>query len=213
MLQRALRLRAPKVLVGHLDGPESVLLDACGRHVSSGRHSPPKFANPNPDLYLLSLCGPFPKGSLEMKKMLTAALVLALAGSAAYAQVKPEDQLKLRKAAYALMNFNYASLAAMAQDKKPYNKDEAIRNADFVAMLATVPQHFFGDGTDKVGETRAKPEIWTNRADFNSKMDKMIAETGKLPQVARTGDLAALKKQMGDTGAACKACHDEYRTK
>jgi cytochrome c556 len=148
-----------------------------------------------------------------MKKTLIAVLALALAGPAAYAQVKPEDQLKLRKAAYALMNYNHASLVAMAQDKKPYNKDEAIRNADFVAMLATVPGHFFGDGTDKVGETRAKPEIWTNRADFNSKMDKMVAETGKLPQIARTGDLGALKKQVAETGAACKACHDDYRTK
>ncbi|MGZ5032856.1 MAG: c-type cytochrome [Usitatibacter sp.] len=148
-----------------------------------------------------------------MKKTLTAALVLALVAPAAYAQVKPEDQLKYRKSAYALMGYNFGSLGAMAQDKKPYNKEEAIRNADFVALLATVPQHFFGEGTDMVGETKAKPEIWTHRADFNSKMDKMIAETGKLPQVARTGDFGALKKQVSDTGAACKACHDEYRAK
>ncbi len=34
----------------------------------------------------------------------------------------------------------------------------------------------------------------------------------KLPQAAR-GDLASLKKAVSDTGAACKACHDEYRAK
>jgi cytochrome c556 len=80
-----------------------------------------------------------------------------------------------------------------------------------VALLSSVPKDFFGEGTDK--ETRAKPEIWTHRADFDSKMDKMRGEAEKLPAVVKTGDMAALKKQVADTGAACKACHDEYRVK
>src|SRR5512140_1792970 len=149
-----------------------------------------------------------------MKKTAIAA-VLCVAATALVAQaqqVKPEDHIKYRKAAYSLMGLNFGSLAAMAQDKKPYNKDEAIRNADFVALLATEPRHHFVEGTDK-GETKAKPEIWQKRADFDQKMDKMVAETGKLPQVARNGDLAALKKAVADTGAACKACHDDYRAK
>ena len=142
-----------------------------------------------------------------------AAYVVLLLMSAAFAQQpKPEDQIKLRKSAYALMNYNFSSLENMVREKKPYNKDEAVRNADFVAMLSTVPKAFFGEGTDK-GETRAKPEIWTHRADFDAKMDKMNTEAAKLPQVARSGDLAALRKQVEETDHACKACHDDYRQK
>jgi cytochrome c556 len=148
-----------------------------------------------------------------MQKITVAALVLASTALAAAAQQpKPEDEIKLRKSAYALMGYNYASLSDMAREKKPYNKDEAIRNADFVALLSTVPKTFFAPGTDK-GETKAKPDIWANKADFDKKMEHMMAETAKLPQVARTGDLAALKKQVQETGAACKACHDDYRAK
>jgi cytochrome c556 len=110
------------------------------------------------------------------------------------------------------MGYNFASLGAMVQDKKPYNKEEAVRNADFVAMLSDVPKEFFGEGSDKGEHTEAKPEIWQKRPDFDSKMDKMIQETRKLPQAARA-DLAALKKAVGDAGAACKACHDDYKTK
>jgi cytochrome c556 len=99
----------------------------------------------------------------------------------------------------------------MAQDKKPFSKEDAQKSADLVAILATVPKNYFGEGTDK--DTKAKPEIWAKRADFDAKMDKMIAETGKLPAVVRAGDMAAFKKQVGDVGAACKACHDEYRAK
>ena len=147
-----------------------------------------------------------------MMKSAFAAVILAATAVAVQAQqVKLEDQVKYRRAAYTLMSLNFGSLGAMAQDKKPFNKDEAIRNADFVAMLSTVPKLYFGEGTDK--DTKAKPEIWTNRADFDAKMDKMVGEAQKLPAVVRAGDMAAFKKQVGDVGAACKACHDEYRLK
>jgi cytochrome c556 len=147
-----------------------------------------------------------------MRKSAIAAVILAATAVAVQAQqVKLEDQVKYRRAAYTLMSLNFGSLGAMAQDKKPFNKDEAIRNADFVAMLCTVPRQYFGEGTDK--DTKAKPEIWTNRADFDAKMDKMVGEAQKLPAVVRAGDMGAFKKQVGDVGAACKACHDDYRLK
>lgn len=138
-------------------------------------------------------------------------LLAATAVSAQAPQLKPEDQIKQRKSGYAVMGHNFASLAAMAQEKKPYNKEEAVRNAELVSVLSDYQKNFFGPGTDK-GETKAKPELWKNRSDFDDKMEKMIAEARKLPQAAR-GDLASLKKAVGDTGAACKACHDDYRAK
>jgi len=148
-----------------------------------------------------------------MKKLaLVTAVLAATAFSAGAQQMKPEDQIKQRQAGYRVLGYNFGSLAAMAQDKKPYNKEEATRNAALAAAIADYPRQFFGEGTDK-GETKAKPEIWQKRSDFDAKMDKMVSETGKLPQVARNGDLAALKKAVGDTGSACKACHDEYRNK
>lgn len=147
-----------------------------------------------------------------MKKLaIVAALGLAATATLAAAQqAKPEDIIKQRRAGYAILGYNFGSLAAMAQDKKPYNRDEAQRNAQLAAAIADYPKGFFAEGTDK-GETKAKPEIWQKRADFDSKMDKMIAEARKLPQAA--GDPAALKKAVADTGAACKACHDDYRAK
>jgi cytochrome c556 len=125
---------------------------------------------------------------------------------------KPEDQIKLRKAAYNLMNYSLGSLDAMVEGKRAFDQDEALRNAELLGQLAGVPRRFFGEGTDK-GETRAKPEVWAKRADFDAKMDKMVTEAGKLYQVAKTGDVAALKKAVGDVDAACTACHDDYRTK
>ena len=147
-----------------------------------------------------------------MQKITVAAIVLASTALVAVAQQpKPEDEIKLRRAAYALTGYNFASLGAMAQEKKPYNKEEAIKNAEFVALLSTVPKSFFSEASQK-GDTKAKPELWANRADFDKKMVRMNEETAKLPQAAKA-DLAALKKQVADTGATCKACHDDYRAK
>jgi cytochrome c556 len=142
----------------------------------------------------------------------TAAALLAAATLPALAQqIKAEDQQKQRKAGYAVIGHNFSILGAMAQEKRPYSKETAVRSADIVAALADYPHGFFGEGTDK-GETKAKPEIWQKRTDFDAKMEKMIGEAKKLPQAAR-GDLASLKKAVADTGSACKACHDDYRAK
>lgn len=147
-----------------------------------------------------------------MKKTALAVLCAALAAAPALAQqMKVEDQIKYRRAAYEMMALGFGDLAAMAQDKKPFNKEEAQHDADLAVAASTVPRRFFPEGSDK--DTKAKPEIWQNRADFDSKMDHMIAEVGKLPAVVRSGDMAAFKKQVGETGQACKSCHDKYRAK
>ena len=148
------------------------------------------------------------------RRSLALAALFTLAAFAAEAQApKPETQIKLRKSAYALMGYSFGGIEAMAEGKRPYNKDEAVKLADLFVQVSMVPRNFFGEGTDKGGETRAKPEIWTHRADFDAKMDKMVTEGAKLPAIARSGDEAALKQQAKVVDEACGACHDDYRVK
>ncbi|MFZ9509931.1 MAG: c-type cytochrome, partial [Burkholderiaceae bacterium] len=61
------------------------------------------------------------------------------------------------------------------------------------------------------GDTRAKPEIWTQQAKFKEVADKNGAEITKLAAAARTGNLDNLKAAFGPTAASCKACHDNFR--
>jgi cytochrome c556 len=145
------------------------------------------------------------------QQVIAAACVVALgAGGVALAQQKPEDAIKYRKSALFIVGQNFGPLAAMAQGKMPYDRDAAIRYAEIAAFVAKLPWGSFGPGTD-TGDTKAKPGIWQNQADFESKRDAMLAEIQKLPQAA--GTLDSLKAQVGATGKACKACHDEYRAK
>lgn len=148
-----------------------------------------------------------------MKKLCMGAAVIAslMAGNAT-AQVKPEDAIKYRKGAFAIMGWNFGVLAAMAKGERPHDKDEAARRAATIAFVSKLPAEGFIPGSDK-GETKAKPEVWAEMDDFKAKMEKMQAETAKLAETAKGGDLNALKAQVGETGKACKSCHDKFRNK
>ena len=82
-----------------------------------------------------------------------------------------------------------------------------------VNQLSPLAMEGFATGSDKGADTKAKPEIWTKSADFKEKMDKMVGETTKLAAVARIGNFDEIKKQFGTAGAACKSCHDDYKSK
>lgn len=141
------------------------------------------------------------------------ALVAALSGSAA-AQAPPtrgEQLLKYRKAVYQVIAWNIGPLSAMAQDKQPFDaatfSDRAERLSQLTPMLAEsyAPESRHAEGS------KLKPEMWSNRADFDAKLRTLVERSTNLAQVAEGGDAAASKKAFFDTAQACKACHDKYR--
>lgn len=64
-----------------------------------------------------------------------------------------------------------------------------------------------GSGRDAVPTTRAKPEIWTQRADFDKATQTLIAETETLGDAAKSGNADAVKTQWPKVAEACGACH------
>ncbi len=58
----------------------------------------------------------------------------------------------------------------------------------------------------------AKPEIWSNWADYSKRMEAFVANTEKLSAVAETGNVTAMTELMVDA-MPCKSCHDVYRAK
>ncbi len=147
-----------------------------------------------------------------LKRFALASAVAALLSSPAFAQVKPEDVIKYRQGAYKVMGWNFGPMAAMVKGEKPYNKEDFARRADIVAYVGKLTMEGFTPGTDK-GDTKVKPEAFAKMDDFKAKMTKMNEETAKLAAVAKTGTFDEIKKQFGATGASCKACHDDYKSK
>lgn len=139
-----------------------------------------------------------------------AALVMAVPASAQFA--KAEDAIKYRKNALFVMQQNFGRVAGMAGGKIPFDASVAAESAAVAEFMAKLPWAGFGPGTD-LGDTKAKPEIWTNRAKFDDYAKKMQAEMSKLTIAAKSGNLDNIKVAVNATGGACKACHDDFRAK
>jgi len=150
-----------------------------------------------------------------MKKLcavMAAGLLLTCALPASAQFAKAEDAVKYRKSALFVMQQNFGRVAGMAAGKIPFDAKVAADSAATADFMAKLPWAGFGPGTDK-GETKAKPEIWANKAKFDDYAGKMQTEMSKLAVAARGGNLDAIKAAVGDTGSTCKACHDEFRAK
>lgn len=125
-----------------------------------------------------------------------------------------EPAQSYRQSWFALMAANFGPMTAMVKGDIPWQEDVMASYADQLAALVTLDvMRGFADGTDK-GTTRAKPEIWENKPDFQAKMDDLTKAVNALQTVANQGtDRKAIAEGVAATGQACKACHDEYKSK
>lgn len=146
----------------------------------------------------------------KLTKLAIATGMLAVAATAV-AQPKPENFVKQRQSAFALIGWYFGPLGAVAKGEKPFNKDEAVRATSNLVALSKMPWEGFVAGTESAGNTKAKPEIWSKAADFKKAGDNMQTEVAKLAALANAGDADGFKKQFGAVGGTCKACHDDFR--
>ncbi|WP_309680795.1 cytochrome c [Polaromonas sp.] len=141
-----------------------------------------------------------------------AASLVGLSLPAAAQFAKPEDAIKYRQNALFVMGQHVSRVGAMAAGRAPYDAKLAADSADIIADMAKLPWAGFVPGSDKGGNTRARPEIWTEQVKFMQSSDKLIADTARLAAVARSGNLENLKTAFAATAGTCKSCHDAFRS-
>ena len=139
-----------------------------------------------------------------------AATLLAFAAPASAQFAKPEDAIKYRKSALTVMAAHFGRVGAMANGRVPFDAAAIASNAAVAESMSKLPWHAFPDGSG-AGETKAKPEIWSDNAKFKAAAEKMQAEMSKLAAVAKGGNQDAIKAAFGPVGGTCKACHDAFR--
>jgi cytochrome c556 len=145
---------------------------------------------------------------LSLVALAVAGVVTALPAAAQFA--KPEDAIKYRKAAFTVMAAHFGRVGAMVQGRVPFDAAAAQANLEIANSMAKLPFTAFGPGTD-AGDTRAKPNIWSDNAKFTAAATKMQEEMAKLNTAAKSGNLEQIKAAFGPAGGSCKACHDDFR--
>lgn len=68
-----------------------------------------------------------------------------------------------------------------------------------------------GSGPQPGIKTAAKAEIWSQPAQFKAAQDAFATQAAAFAKVAASGDVAAMRVQAKQLGAACGACHRAFR--
>jgi cytochrome c556 len=146
----------------------------------------------------------------------TAPAVAPPAAPAAAAGPSPARQaIENRKAIYTLIGNNFKPLGAVLKGG-PYDAATVQKSIARLVFLSGLVDDSFPD-VSNVGEpdTKAKPDIWTNRADFDKKLKEFQTHLIALQVLNDTDKDATEAFKTAATAAAqdCKGCHDTYRAK
>jgi cytochrome c556 len=98
-------------------------------------------------------------------------------------------------------------LWGMAKKATPF--DAAVVKASATAIADNLKKaHGLFPAGSGGGESRAKPEVWTDASGFDKSMKDSIAAAVALQAVTDEG---AFGPALGAVGASCKGCHEKYR--
>lgn len=148
----------------------------------------------------------------------TAVASLFLVTTLTAADGGPHDKsIKARQAMFQLYSYNLGLLSGMAKGKIDYDAAIAVEAATNLDVAANFGQStFWPAGSDNSNpenaKTRALKAIWDTYPAIGEKSEALKEATAVMAQNAGNG-LDAVKGAIGDVGAACKACHDDYRAK
>lgn len=141
-------------------------------------------------------------------------LLGATAASQAQTATPAEKAIEYRQAVFKVVAGNFGPLAQNAQGKLELQPAAVRQYAERLAAIAEFPRDAFPD-ISREGKTRAKPEIWSERAEFDKLLKDFNDAVRSLSTVASSAALKPedFKAAVGAVGNTCKGCHDKFREK
>lgn len=143
-----------------------------------------------------------------MRKLIVAAIAV-VAATAAFAHSGVENEaVKARMDAMSAIGDSMKTIGSMAKGQVPFDTEAArLAVASIAEHAGETPALFEANVTDPKSE--ALPAIWDNFADFTAKAAALEEVALTLSTSIQGSD--DLGPALGALGAACKACHTQYR--
>jgi cytochrome c556 len=139
------------------------------------------------------------------------ALMIAAGASARSARETAPTPEELAKAREAAMIMSVATLARVRAALSGESVKPAVFPARGLAQWAESIPAMFPASTASLTGTRARPEIWSDRAGFEARAAAFTSATRAMVVAAQADDRAALTVAVERTAESCKACHDAYQ--
>ncbi len=156
--------------------------------------------------------------------MMKTGKIIALAGFLAFSsnalampkeatsQKQAEASVKHRQALYQLLASNMGPLGAMAKGQIPFDSGTIQTNAVRIEQLADMMSDYLRVDTRKFTvDTAAKDVIWSNFSEVENKIDALRTAAIQLQDVVEAGDESKFRAAIGNVGASCKGCHDNFK--
>lgn len=150
-----------------------------------------------------------------MKKTIALCAVVTLAAmgiaQVGVARAEALNPIAIRQVGMALQAGSFGFIRSVVAAKGDVKPLEAPAKA-IARWAATIPV-VFPAGSDKGGDTKALPEIWSDRAGFEKIAMTMGEAATRLATAAKAGDADAVAIEAKAIGDQCGACHRGYRAK
>jgi cytochrome c556 len=137
------------------------------------------------------------------------AIALAVVVTVSAAAMTGTEAIKQRQEEMEGVLNGMKNLGAIAKGEQPFDAEVVKASAAKIADHLTEAAELFPDGsaTGDV-QTWAKPEIWTDRDQFDTIMETTRQAAVDLQSVTAAD---AFAPALGKLGNGCKSCHDLYR--
>jgi cytochrome c556 len=156
---------------------------------------------------------------MAMRNAVMFAAAAALAGCVAVSNrevrtpaardLSPQQIVAARQASFHLSGAAMGNMKAVVDSAGEVSRQAYAARG--VARWARVLPTMFPDSTRGVTPTRARPEIFADRADFEAKAAAYAEAADRLAAAAQAGDREAFAAAHRATGATCAACHELYQ--
>ncbi len=141
----------------------------------------------------------------------TAVVAATLAGGPVAAANAPEHVIKYRQNLMKAVGGHISNVALLVKGQVDF-AGGLVTDAQAIADLLRNAGVAFPEGTAD-GKTKARPEIWQDRAKFDLSLEDSIDKAQALALAASSGDMAAVGAALGALGKSCSACHKSFRIK
>ena len=89
-------------------------------------------------------------------------------------------------------------------------EEHIVDHARSMLQISRMTLSMFPEGSG-IGRTKSKQVIWEKWSEFESAAGNFERESLKLVEIAQSGDMEALSKQVRATGKTCSGCHRNFR--
>ncbi|HYA39535.1 MAG TPA: cytochrome c [Candidatus Methylomirabilis sp.] len=148
---------------------------------------------------------------VKTRSVLAIGTVLAILTPVLLHAAEPEDIIKYRKNMMKAIGAHMAAAGAIIQGKVDYKSQLSEHTNAVQALTWDIPGLFPKDSD--FGDTQAKDEVWSNRAEFEKRAQTVKVRAEAFAKAVKTGNPQIIATDFKQLGEGCKSCHDDFRKK